>query len=170
MSPLLDQKLISTKEASEKSGYNQDYLSRLCKSGKIKASQFGRVWLVNESSLMQFMRSQEKQKAEAARKLSKDREREYQRIQQSKILATQVAQPKNVAVPSPFVPTQEKITSQKSPISSILLKPRIAVAVALMVVAGSAYASVPNAVPSFASAASGKVVAVRSRACFFIPP
>ncbi len=79
MKPLLEKNLISTKEASELSGYNSDYLSRLCREDKIEATQVGRTWLVSRSSLETFMRAQGERKRELAESLSKEREKEYRK-------------------------------------------------------------------------------------------
>jgi len=46
---------ISTKEASEYTGYHPDYLSGLCRSGKIQGLKVGKVWLVNKNSLNEFL-------------------------------------------------------------------------------------------------------------------
>ena len=77
MDPFTENKFISTKEASEKSGYTSDYLSRLCREGKIESMQVSRVWFVGRESLDQFVDEQAKKKTEAAESLAKEREQEY---------------------------------------------------------------------------------------------
>ena len=47
MNTPFEKNLISTKEASQLSGYNPDYLARLCRSGKISGTRVGRAWLVS---------------------------------------------------------------------------------------------------------------------------
>lgn len=77
MDPFTENKFISTKEASEKSGYTSDYLSRLCREGKIESMQVSRVWFVGRESLDLFVEEQAKKKSEAAESLAKEREQEY---------------------------------------------------------------------------------------------
>jgi len=77
MSTPFNTNLISTKLASEICGYHQDYIARLCRSGKIISVQFGRSWLVDRESLLAFWRNQELRKADSANQLSRLREKEY---------------------------------------------------------------------------------------------
>ncbi|HWH07283.1 MAG TPA: helix-turn-helix domain-containing protein, partial [Candidatus Paceibacterota bacterium] len=70
-------KLISTKEASELSGYHSDYLARLCRAGKIEGMQVGRTWLVDQDSLTGFIEEQAKRKRERAEALSEQLVKEY---------------------------------------------------------------------------------------------
>ena len=42
---------ITTKEASQRSGYNPEYLRRLVRKGKIDGRKFGTIWQVNLASL-----------------------------------------------------------------------------------------------------------------------
>ncbi|HEX7651125.1 MAG TPA: helix-turn-helix domain-containing protein, partial [Candidatus Paceibacterota bacterium] len=77
MEPLLEKNLLSTKVASEISGYSSDYLSRLARAGKIEGVQVGRTWLVHRASLEAFMRTQDIRKEELSRSLAREREREY---------------------------------------------------------------------------------------------
>ncbi|MBU2158933.1 helix-turn-helix domain-containing protein, partial [Patescibacteria group bacterium] len=91
MKQLLEKNLISTKEASELSGYNSDYLSRLCRENKIEGTQVGRTWLVSRSSLQSFIRSQEERKRGLAESLSKEREREYRKVTSPVAKATRAA-------------------------------------------------------------------------------
>jgi hypothetical protein len=76
MSQLFKENLISTKDAARLSGYNPDYLARLCREEKIIGSQIGRNWFVDRSSLETFMSAQEERKREIAQELSKQRSRE----------------------------------------------------------------------------------------------
>ncbi|MEK7602546.1 MAG: helix-turn-helix domain-containing protein, partial [Patescibacteria group bacterium] len=110
MAPLLDSRFISTKEASELSGYNPDYISRLARSGKLEGSQVGRAWFVNKVSLEAFIIQQEERKRELARTLSLSREREYQaRVLGGTAVATstpQKAAPSPVVVPAVVIPAE----------------------------------------------------------------
>jgi hypothetical protein len=76
---LSEVKLLSTKEASEISGYHSDYIARLCRSGKISGKQVGKNWLVSHDSLLEFVKSQDARKKELSQQLSKEREQEYQK-------------------------------------------------------------------------------------------
>lgn len=69
--------LISTKEASRLSGYNPDYLSRLCRDGKISGRRIGRTWLVYQDSLRAFVVTQAEHKREIADSLARERKVEY---------------------------------------------------------------------------------------------
>ncbi|MEK9184437.1 MAG: helix-turn-helix domain-containing protein, partial [Patescibacteria group bacterium] len=80
MHPFLENNLISTKEASEISGYHSDYLARMCRAGKIEGQQIGRAWLVSKESVLAFVREQEERKRSLAESLSKAREVEYQKV------------------------------------------------------------------------------------------
>ena len=64
MNTLLEKKLISTKDASSLSGYNPDYLARLCRAGKIDGTRVGRAWLVSQESLEAFVKEQGAKKEE----------------------------------------------------------------------------------------------------------
>lgn len=77
MNNLLQEKLISTKDASALSGYTSDYLSRLCREGKIDGTQVGRTWLIDRDSLEKFIAAQIDRKVELAESLAREREREY---------------------------------------------------------------------------------------------
>ena len=58
MKQTLDNKnndLISAAEGSRISGYNQDYLSSLCRSGKLEGAKIGRNWVVSKSSLAKLL-------------------------------------------------------------------------------------------------------------------
>ncbi|MBA3789541.1 helix-turn-helix domain-containing protein, partial [Patescibacteria group bacterium] len=77
MNPLLEKKLLSTKEASKFSGYNPDYIARLCREKKIDAMQIARSWLVSQSSLEEFVKNQEEHKEKSRHILSQKREKEY---------------------------------------------------------------------------------------------
>jgi len=61
------------------SGYNADYLSRLCREKKIASSQVGRTWLIERASLEIFMEAQVDRKIELAENLARERELEYRK-------------------------------------------------------------------------------------------
>lgn len=47
-------KYITARQAAFKSGYSQDYIGQLCRSGKIDARRVGRAWYVLESGLIAY--------------------------------------------------------------------------------------------------------------------
>ena len=51
-------KYISSKRASEITGYAKDYIGQLARSGKLDAKRFGRAWYVNEDDLRRHMGSE----------------------------------------------------------------------------------------------------------------
>lgn len=73
----LQENLISTKEASKLSGYNPDYLSRLCRDGKIAGRRIGRSWLVYKDSLDAFVVAQAEHKRDIADSLAHERRVAY---------------------------------------------------------------------------------------------
>ena len=79
MNALLKRNLISTKEASELSGYNADYLSRLCRAGRIDGEQVGRTWLIERDALTVFIAEQAARKIELAENLARTRSEEYRK-------------------------------------------------------------------------------------------
>jgi hypothetical protein len=83
LNTLLNGNLISTKDASALSGYNADYLSRLCRAGKIRGEQVGRAWLVERASLESFMAAQVVRKIELSENLAREREEEYRKAKQT---------------------------------------------------------------------------------------
>ncbi|MGB4076413.1 MAG: hypothetical protein WBK28_01775, partial [Minisyncoccia bacterium] len=93
MDPLLEKKYISTREAALSSGYNSDYLARLCRSGKITGTQVGRTWLLNRESLASFIEEQESLKKKSAGELAKKREVEYKKAQETRILVSEPEAP-----------------------------------------------------------------------------
>ncbi len=77
MNQISEKNLISTRQASKLSGYNSDYLSRMCREGKIEGTQIGRTWLLSQESLEDFVRKQSERRQEMRSSLSESREKEY---------------------------------------------------------------------------------------------
>ncbi len=50
---------ITTKEASELSGYHPEHMRRLIREGLVKARKFGIVWQVHRASLLAYLRAAE---------------------------------------------------------------------------------------------------------------
>ncbi len=51
---------ITVQEAAKISGYNEEYITRLIRDGKIKAKKFSIVWQVNRDSLQAYVSKTEK--------------------------------------------------------------------------------------------------------------
>ena len=51
--------LISLHEASKLTGYHQDYLGSLCRSGKLQGLKIGRNWVVSKQTLDEFLKPQD---------------------------------------------------------------------------------------------------------------
>ena len=51
---------ITVHEASAISGYNEEYITRLIREGKIKAKKFSTVWQVSRSSIVAYTTKTEK--------------------------------------------------------------------------------------------------------------
>jgi hypothetical protein len=131
----LEQNLLSTKDASALSGYNADYLSRLCRSGKIAGTQVGRTWLVNRESLESFVREQEERKQQISTELSQVREKEYQQAQKT-------TAKKNVKE------AKRATQAVRSPFASLVRTPAVAFVLSVLIMATSAYAAVFGPVAS----------------------
>ncbi|MDB5244335.1 MAG: hypothetical protein JWN18_205, partial [Parcubacteria group bacterium] len=71
--------LITTKDARILSGYTSDYLARLARSGKINGAHSGHAWLIDESSLLQFIAKQRIRKIARSKTLTEIRTSEYLR-------------------------------------------------------------------------------------------
>jgi excisionase family DNA binding protein len=57
--------LLSTAEASAISGYRQDSLLRLLRSGRIEGERSGRSWLIYEDSLLAYLAAHKRQPRES---------------------------------------------------------------------------------------------------------
>ncbi len=77
MDPLLTEHLITTKSASELSGYSSDYLARLIRGEKIIGKKIGHTWMVDSISLERFLGAQQSQKLDRSRELAEARVKEY---------------------------------------------------------------------------------------------
>jgi hypothetical protein len=147
MDPLFEKNLISTKEASEFSGYNSDYLARLCKSKKILGKQIGRTWLVDKRSLEDFIGVQGRRKIDRARVLARAREDEYRSAQSSPEVVKPTAQ-----TPVPRVFEHVTVLPEMAPV--IRLSPltgAFAILTALLVLGASAYAAESGVLPTIGS-------------------
>ena len=51
---VLGKKYISLKQASEISGYTNDYIGQLCRAGKLNSERVGRAWFVDIEQLLSY--------------------------------------------------------------------------------------------------------------------
>ncbi len=133
MDSFFDKRLITTKDASELSGYTSDYLSRLVRLGKIEGQRIGHSWLIERESLEVFLKNQKTQKSEYAHSLSLAREEEY-RAHRSLLR-------RKAKLSKPPVPLQKGIR-ESSVFSQVF-----ALTAALLVVASGAFAAQAVALP-----------------------
>ena len=138
MTPLLNENLITTKDAGELSGYNSDYLARLARSGKIAGKRIGHSWLVDRDSLTAFLSKQGDRKVDYARALARAREEEY-RAHRSLVTRATKTLTKPIAVPQFSSIAISSFRSQAA-----------ALAIAFMVVGGGAFAAKAAVIPQVA--------------------
>ncbi|HVM59062.1 MAG TPA: helix-turn-helix domain-containing protein, partial [Candidatus Paceibacterota bacterium] len=134
MDPLLEKNLITTKEASEISGYAPDYLSRLARDGKISARRIGRSWLIDSASLEAFVRGQDDRNTVRARALARAREEQYLA---HRTLSSRAKRALATSVPTPVRSLQKALFRPQA----------FALLVALAVVGAGAAAAQADAIP-----------------------
>lgn len=84
--------LISVKDAAVAVSYTRDYVARLAREGKIVASQVGRQWFVDLTSLKSFSTNSEAHEAIRKNQLRDERKRELVAKQQIENLHATAAQ------------------------------------------------------------------------------
>jgi len=139
---------ITTKEAAKRSGYTSDYLARLARSGEIVGRQVGRAWLVSVDSLQSYLSAQEDRNTVRARALARARANEYQMAR---------APARHIADILPAHRSLGEVGKKTVDISG--LPPRkistvshaFALAVACVVVAGSAFLAHASFIPELAA-------------------
>jgi hypothetical protein len=80
-------KYISSKRASEITGYAKDYVGQLARSGKIPATRVGRAWYVDESKLISHENSEGEQEGTQIQQIPKAEspiESPFSRVQHTK--------------------------------------------------------------------------------------
>ncbi len=82
MDSLTTENLMTTKDASELSGYTSDYLARLVRAGDIAGKRFGHSWLIDKASLEIFLEQQKNRKMDRAREVATARAEEYRKHHQ----------------------------------------------------------------------------------------
>ena len=50
---------LTVNQAAELSGYNDQYIGRLIRAGKLKARKFGPVWQVSKTALFAYLQAAE---------------------------------------------------------------------------------------------------------------
>ncbi|OYV83481.1 MAG: hypothetical protein B7X04_04105 [Parcubacteria group bacterium 21-54-25] len=71
--------LVSAKVAAKRFGFTSDYVSKLCRYGKIAGKKIDSVWYVNESSLHRFVTHRQIRKISRTQALAQERKAEYLR-------------------------------------------------------------------------------------------
>lgn len=71
MNTISEKKYLSSKDAGAILGYTHDYVSRLCRQGKMSGIQKGREWFVTQEELDAFKMRHEVELAEKKKELSK---------------------------------------------------------------------------------------------------
>ncbi len=89
MSDLPEDNFLSSKEAAHMLGLVPDYVSRLCRQGKIHAVREGRSWAIKKSEILRFQQEEQARKAVHLAQLSASREREYEEAETRRIKETQ---------------------------------------------------------------------------------
>ncbi len=149
MNHSLKENLITTKDASELSGYTSDYLARLVRSGEIQGKRIGHSWVISSASLETFMTKQKGRKLDRARELASSRVREYNRHNQFVQRTTRAL--------------TEKISVPKFRLEEISIRSHsLALGVALVVVALGAVGANAAALPQVAQRASALATEISS--------
>ncbi|MFA5996775.1 MAG: helix-turn-helix domain-containing protein, partial [Candidatus Paceibacterota bacterium] len=149
MNHSLKENLITTKDASELSGYTSDYLARLVRSGEIQGKRIGHSWVISSASLETFMTKQKGRKLDRARELASSRVREYNKHNQFVQRTTRAL--------------TEKISVPKFRLEEVSLRSHsLALGVALVVVALGAVGANAAALPQVAQRASALATEISS--------
>jgi len=51
-----DTRHLSARDIARRYGYARDYVARLCRQGKVRGHQLGRLWYVDDQSFAAFVR------------------------------------------------------------------------------------------------------------------
>jgi len=113
MATTFDTNLISSKEASVITGYVADYITRLCRQGKIRSQQMGRSWFIDKDSLLAFVEEERVRKEKMARELATKREEEYRLAKAKREAVEPVLSP---YMPLPVRPEWLEETGQGMPV------------------------------------------------------
>src|SRR5579872_2234702 len=105
---------ISSREASRRFRLTNDYVSRLCRQGKIPGVFVGKVWYVEERSLKSFLEASASRQKDRSKKLSKIRQTEYQKTDIPPAPARLLAK-------DSFIPSSQAIFNAKADQSPIVV-------------------------------------------------
>ncbi|MBU6388609.1 hypothetical protein KGQ72_01905, partial [Patescibacteria group bacterium] len=161
MDPFLKENLITTKDASELSGYTSDYLARLARSGKIVGKRIGHSWFIERESLTHFLGQQGDRKIDHARALARAREVEY-RAHRSLLGRTTKSLTKPIQIPQFGIGHIGHPMSDINTGKSSLRSQVFALSVAGIVVFSSALAAQAAVIPQIADVAASIARSVAS--------
>lgn len=138
---------ITSSEAASLYHCSKDYISRLCREGKLKGNLVGRNWFIERESFEELLSKKDGAKSEALEKLALVRKQEYLAAQ-SKRASELAVQQKPIA--SPYVPSapSESVTLLFQKVATLVL--------ALVFVFGS-YASLRSTYPREAALAAASL-------------
>src|SRR3989344_1347491 len=77
ISKFLRGEMISSKEAARRGGFTNDYISKLCRDGRLRGDKIGNAWYVDEGSLNKFVETQKHLNQNRNDNLSQKRKIEY---------------------------------------------------------------------------------------------
>src|SRR3989338_7721508 len=77
ISKFLRGEMISSKEAARRVGFTNDYISKLCRDGRLRGDKIGNAWYVDEGSLKKFIETQKHLNQNRNDNLSQKRKIEY---------------------------------------------------------------------------------------------
>ncbi|MCH7530096.1 helix-turn-helix domain-containing protein, partial [Patescibacteria group bacterium] len=70
-------KYLSTKEAGKLFGCSNDYISRLCRQGKIPSKKVGKKWFIETEALLDFLAIRGNERTKYYEEFSQNRRQEY---------------------------------------------------------------------------------------------
>ena len=76
-------KYISSKHAGSRCGFTHDYISRLCRQGKLEGKKVGNSWYVKEEAFEVFLKQNTKKREKQKKDLSKKQKQEYNKFQKA---------------------------------------------------------------------------------------
>ncbi|MCW9054563.1 MAG: hypothetical protein OQJ98_01105 [Candidatus Pacebacteria bacterium] len=101
---LNNKKYFSSRDAASYAGYTNDYVSRLCREGKVPGQMMGRVWHVEAEPFLEFILGQEQKKVEQSQALSEGRKKTYQKsVEEDEIEKLTSLSIPRVALPVPAI-------------------------------------------------------------------
>lgn len=141
----LQNDLLSSKEAGKLLGYTHDYISKLCREGKMSGTQKGRIWYITHSELLAFKARHEAEleskKAQLSQKFSQIRSHhEHKRKNKTPQSLTHIESQDATAPATTNLPTSPEglhvepqvCISQKPKISQMFSLPREIIAACVL--------------------------------------